>query len=254
MVTILLADDERIFKVVQGTLLRREACRLLKAPFGSLPALAVEHSPDLVIVPAAARDAAVDRLASEMRARRETRGIPIIILDMDASESDALPAPLEQGTGAPIEIIRAGAGPDPDRLQPRLAAAFEKLLDLKGRGTERIAADVPVSCTLGSSRFTARTKDISSSGLFLKTDRGVHAGDRLTVSFRLPAEGSTAAAIDGECEVVRLIAKDRDDPDLIPGAGLRFVRLTKQALDVLARFAPPAPDRKARSEPGHVSL
>src|SRR5574342_23921 len=87
MATVLLVDDERLFKAVEGTCLRREGCRLLKASPSDLPAVALARRPDLIL--AAAIDDASRELVLQLGSDRSIGSIPILVLDMTPARAGA---------------------------------------------------------------------------------------------------------------------------------------------------------------------
>ncbi|HET6372521.1 MAG TPA: hypothetical protein VFG76_04395 [Candidatus Polarisedimenticolia bacterium] len=82
MATVLLADDDRLFKAVQGTLLLRDGCRLLKAPIADLPRAAADGRPDLILI--SVTDAASKRSLARLQASPALALIPILALDFSA--------------------------------------------------------------------------------------------------------------------------------------------------------------------------
>lgn len=242
MATVLLADDERLFKVLQRTLLRRDACKLVKAPASDLPRRAAEVEPDLVCL-SISSPAERDVMAS-LRGDERLSAIPILVLDVDGLLEDSV---LSEG----IEVVRPASGRsrsgDIARLESRVTSLLERHLSMSGRALERVTATIEVRCDAKSASFKTLTKDICPTGMFLKTERGLACGERLGFELRLPAqdpgfsdrEGGAGEhlAISGTCEVVRRIpAGAPEHEDLIPGAGVRFIDLDPEAQAALRRF------------------
>lgn len=261
METILLADDERIFKAVEGTCLRRERCRLLKAPAERLLESAKSRRPDLLVTFTSddrSREA-LRRLCSE----ESLATVPIVVLDFPpggrraaASRSVRIKEPVRVGA---VERVAGGAF----RLDSRLDAAIKKSLPILDRASDRVDLSIAVRCQAERAAFTVRTKNISPSGLFLKTDRPLPRGRRFSISFSLPAveEGARRALPDGApvrirgvCEVVRhVMTGERGEyDDLIPGMGVRFIEIDPETRSRLAKFVHVGtrPGRIGRRAPG----
>ena len=238
METVLLADDERLFKAVEGTSLRRERCRLLMASADRLSPTAAKTHPDLIIT---TTDDAPSRARLTTRlARKSLSWIPILVVAF-GSKTQAAPVPKRgQGAGPLVRIPGRVA-----RLDSRRDAAIKQLLPILDRASDRVAVSLPVRCEGGRTTFTLKTKNLSPTGLFLKTERVLSAGQRLTVRFSLPPtvaprkKDAAPRAIRCECEVVRLVGvggRTGEDDDLIPGVGVRFISMQNDARTTLKRF------------------
>jgi len=239
MPTVLLVDDEIVFKAVEGTCLRREPCRLVMAKRDAVPERADSDPPDLLIA-AVSDDTSRSWLESLSRDTRLAR-LPMIVLDATVSGKRAT---LDRGAGsARIDVLRVQGGPDrPDyaELDMRLDGAIKHHLPMLARRPDRVAVSLPVWCEGTGVHATLKTKNISTSGLFLKTDRPLAPGERLGVRFHIPVEGMARVPIAGVCEVVRRVQAagppSEADADLIPGVGVRFLDLGEDGARVLKRF------------------
>jgi len=238
METVLLADDERLFRAVEGTSLRRERCRLLMATDEKLADTAARKRPDLIITRTG--DAASRARLTALLASRPLSRIPVVVVEFGAKGRVPAVSGREKGA-APVVRIPG----QPPRLDARLDLAVKRLLPILDRETDRVAVSLPVRCEGGRNVFTVRTKNVSPTGLFLKTDRTLSAGQRLTLRFSLPG-GSSAQkkpaavrAIRCVCEVVRQVGvggRTGEDDDLIPGVGVRFISIQNDARTTLKRF------------------
>jgi hypothetical protein len=256
METILLADDERIFKAVEGTCLRRERCRLLKAPSERLLDVALERPPDLIL--ACLSDDASRSALRRICAEGALASVPIVVLDFGPGARKAKRPPVRLARRiAPVEMVSAPGS----NLDARLDAAIKRTLPVLNRADDRVSVSVPVRCRAEGAAFTVRTKNISPTGLFLKTEKPLARGERFAISFSLPADTDNRGAartgvggfgrraadagapisnrISGVCEVVRQVARGPrgEYDDLIPGMGVRFVKIAPQASSTLQRFA-----------------
>jgi len=253
MPTVLLVDEEIVFKAVEGTCLRREPCRLVMAKRNAVGARAGADAPDLLIA-AVTDDSSRAWLETVTRDTR-LAGLPMIVLDTGASGRPALPA---RGAGAaPIDVLPVQGEPgrpDYSDLDIRLDSAIKRHLPMLARRPDRVAVSLPVWCEGGGVHATLKTKNISASGLFLKTDQPLVPGERIGVRFQVPVEGMARVPIAGVCEVVRRVQAAGPpavaDADLIPGVGVRFLDLGEDGATVLRRFVTAAASSPRDGEQG----
>jgi uncharacterized protein (TIGR02266 family) len=241
MQIVLLADDERVFKALEGTCLRREACQLVKASAERLAAVATERCPDLIVL--AVDDDAGRAAFRELREEKALSPVPIIALDFTTDAGKRSLKPPGSGRDGAVDLIAMKPGRSARaRLaerDARLDVSIRRHLPILDRRIDRIHLSVPVKCHDETSSFTLRTKNISPAGLFLKTRRPLSPGQRLKVRFDLPMESEPGRMIPiaGTCQVVRRVgASERDNVDLIPGVGVRFVVLEAKGRTALDRF------------------
>jgi hypothetical protein len=275
MATVLLFDDDILFKAVEGSCLRRERCRILKTPPSGAVAAARKSCPDLVIASSATPLKDLGAMFKDARLRRT----PIVVLDFGLPGRrgglTAMSRTARRERPGPIEILPvptdAAGRMDLASLDRRLDAALEGLLPDVSHRTDRVAVSLAVECRGRGFARTLRTKNISPTGLFLKTDVRLSPGRKLRIRFRLPAAAAAAgrgqgvaarrgpgdAAITGDCVVVRRVDAARDergsalDRDLIPGVGVRFVALEAESRTALGRFVRVAGARQPGSGPAH---
>ena len=271
MPTVLLVDDEQVFRAVEGTCLRRERARLVKAVPEKVAEVARSVKPDLIV--ASYSDASSRRQLRDLCSHPELSSIPILALDLQPTRGPRRPGlHLEDEREAPLDVLQVkrgtGGAPDLAELDPRLEAALKRRLPWMLRVVNRVPIDLAVRCAGATISGTLRSKDLSATGLFLKTARPPAPGRRFEVSFRLPVRevGAPAPAagsgrppawvsIAATCEVVRRVlhgerrgSRSEPDRDLIPGMGVRFVELGPRGRAALRRFvhAPRATTRVAR--------
>jgi hypothetical protein len=239
---VLLLDDADTFRAVEGTCLRRDRCRLLKASLDDLPSVASRSRPDLVL--ASCSDAAGRERALAMCSDRALADVPVLLLDFAGEAAAARPA--RRTRRAPIEVLparrrRPGTAGFAD-LDSRVDAVVTRLLPQLQHRVDRLTVSLSVSCRGAGLRSHLHTKDISPSGIFLKTDRPLTPGSRFGVSMKLGPHEEIA----GTCEVVRQVRAG--DSDLIPGFGARFIDLEDAGRELLRRFVS-AGARAARRAP-----
>jgi uncharacterized protein (TIGR02266 family) len=241
MQTVLLADDERVFKALEGTCLRREGCHLVKAPPHRLSDAASERSPDLIVL---AIDTDTARAAfRRLREESALSTIPIIALDFTTGARSRPRKPSRgKRIGAVDLLVMSRTGSPKSRLadmDARLDASIRRHLPVLDRRVDRVHVNVAVKCHDEKTTFTLRTKNISPAGLFLKTSRPLSPGQRLKIRFELPVESAPGrmVPIAATCQIVRRVgASERDNVDLIPGIGVRFVALEAEGQTALDRF------------------
>jgi len=239
---ILLLDDAGTFKAVEGTCLRRHRCRLLKAPVDRLAEAARDHHPVLVFASCTDREAR-ERVLAASRAPALSR-VPVLLLDLQGaaprSRAKAPGSKTSRSRRGLVEVVSARVGPsgEPDwsALDGRLDAAILRLIPaLRPRGP-RLAAQVRVRCRGIAGMSLLHTKDISDTGLFLRTAAVVPAGRTFSVSLHL----APGIAVSGRCEVVRDVrpgsAGREADDDLIEGIGVRFVELADPDRETLRSY------------------
>ncbi|MDH5511108.1 MAG: PilZ domain-containing protein [Nitrospinota bacterium] len=95
------------------------------------------------------------------------------------------------------------------------------------RTRTRIPFAAPVTLTVGLAEHTYRSAyDISMNGVFVSTVRPLSSGTRARFAILLRV-GMRQEAIEGECEVVRVVSLDDglsgENPG--PGMGLKFLEL-----------------------------
>ncbi|MGH9870640.1 MAG: PilZ domain-containing protein [Candidatus Polarisedimenticolia bacterium] len=235
---VLLLDDAGTFKAVEGTCLRRQRCRLFKAPFDRLTDAARDHRPSLLLA-TCRDDADRDRVLSACADRSLSR-VPVVLVDLTGAPPRRAARPRTPLRRAPVEVLSARVGrsgePDFAELDERLNDAIRRLVPELSARKDRLAVTLVARCHGAGMPARLRTKDVSETGLFLRTTRPPASGRKFEVSVRLGPRD----AVSGLCEVVREVrhgaAGDWTDGDLIAGVGVRFVDLPDQAREALRRF------------------
>jgi len=268
MATVLLFDDDILFKAVEGSCLRRERCRILKTEPSRAVAAARKAHPDLVIASSVAPLKDLGAVFKDARLRRT----PIVVLDFGRPGRrgglSAMSRTARRERSGAIEILPvptdAAGRMDLESLDTRLDAALEGLLPDVNHRSDRISVSLAVECRGRGIVRTLRTKNVSPTGLFLKTELPLAPGRRLKVKFRLPRTAPRASqpqtvsrAIAGDCVVVRRVDSAREsgpmarNRDLIPGIGVRFVDLEASSRAALGRFVRRAGVRATAAGPAH---
>ncbi len=244
MPTVLLADDAILFKVFEATVLRRRACRLLKAPAERLAAAAAASGPDLIVL--AISGASQARLLDAIASARSLSRIPILALDLRAAGRRARAGRTpSRRRSSPVVVLPVGPGFDSgpaDEAESIVEETLRSLIGLSARGLDRMPAGLPVRFRSRTGSFVARTKDVSEGGLFLKTPQRLARGERVDLRVSLPGAAAPASAgrderrrtVTASGRVVRLVGPE--ESDLIPGAGVRFTHMEASDREALRRF------------------
>jgi hypothetical protein len=254
MDTVLLVDDDILFKAVEGTCLRRERCRLVKTPPDNILEAALSERPDLIVT-ASTSDASRGELTRLLDAP-PLEEIAIIVLEFGGSTlGDEVRAAGRKRPGVfeTLTVPTDASGKlDLQAFDGLLDGCIQNSMSWRSRGGDRVPISLPVRCSGEGINVTLRTKNISPSGLFLKTDVSLVPGTMLDVRFTLPVSVLTGTGLESlpnavrpvpvvaRCEVVREVGTGparQSDQDLIPGLGVRFVDLGDEGRSALSRVA-----------------
>ncbi|MCP4899004.1 MAG: PilZ domain-containing protein [bacterium] len=111
----------------------------------------------------------------------------------------------------------------PDQIDEKVS----EFLGIKTRASMRIVVKLEVILDRsGREQFMAQTKDISSSGMFLATERLFPVGSVVLFEFTLPNDSK---AYCGDAEIVRHSGKN----DRIRGMGIRFLSFSQNTPESL---------------------
>jgi uncharacterized protein (TIGR02266 family) len=219
--TILVVDDTPLIRDLAALFLAR-AGRVFTASNGEEAlALAAVVRPDLVFVDL--QMPGLDGAAVCRRIKQDPlhAGVPVVVLS---------------GTDAPRErerAVRADADdviPKPiERLQ-LLDAARRLLHSAAPRGLPRIAIEAPVRMRQRRLEWNGTARNLSRGGLFVETERLLHARAELGLEVALP-ESSTRISSTAQVIWTRPAA-----PAHAPGMGLRFLGLDRRTARSLTEY------------------
>lgn len=231
MSRVLMVDNAALFRLLEGSFLRRSGWDLVAVrDADALIDRARALVPDLILIDAVAgldAPAAVGRLKSDPKARR----IPVLALG-DARAAGACEA----------------AGAEATLVTPAAAAAIESALATMGLLSSRLTLRRPtrLRASVGTprGRMTARLKDISVSGAFLALAKPLPAGTPLDLRLRLPLPDG-AHPLSAPAVVVRAV---EDDPGAarVAGVGVRFTGCGAEAIALIDRYVHLAADDSDR--------
>jgi len=212
--TILVADDATIFLAVRGSCLTRADWRVLAASSAAQAvAKARAERPDIAILDA---DAWGPDAARELRADPATASIPILFV-----------------TAAPGEIEHADALLRRPVDRSDIERVLPTLLAIRARADRRRHVALRATYFRAGTQATTFTKDVGVGGVFLRTREALSPGEPVQVIVDLP--GDPPGTVRASGAVARVVPAERDS-HLVPGAAVRFVRLSPQDRGKLARF------------------
>jgi CheY-like chemotaxis protein len=213
---ILLVDDVRLFLELERTFLRRLACDTLTASSGE-EAIEVLRSdaPDLVVLDDQMPGIGGLATCRRIKGNPAFRGTIVLMVSSPGLE----PACLDAGADAflPKPIV-----------QKDFVEKIRHLLPfLKTRSNDRAFVRIDVEARLGGRNFLAPSRDLSSTGMFIKTETPAEVGERIGLRFRLPGDPADAKPILATAEVRNRVLPGAETR-LSPGFGVLFLELTEQ--------------------------
>ncbi len=200
---ILIVDNLEGMLEREKTILNRVSFDVFTAATGH-KALAMhrEHLVDLMVIALDLPDMSGDKLCSSIRKDADLRQVSIIMTCNN--DPDCLERATRCGANAHVtKPFHSG----------QLTEKVTKLLAIPQRQSYRVLLRISVKGSLDNEPFFCSSRDISSTGLMIETDKPLTKGDLLTCSFFLPGFGKIVA--DGE--IMRT-----DNSAEIPHYGIRF--------------------------------
>ena len=209
MNSVLLVDDNGLFRDVGEAVARRTACRVLTASTGSdALALARKERPDVVFVDERLTGMSGSDVCRVLKADPRFARTPVVVVAGEGAEED--------------EAKRAGA----DETLPRTFAladffdALRRFLHVFPRSAERSPVQWDVTFWKDGAQHSGTIRDLSRGGFFVRTPVRLPVGARIEASFELPGEPAGRIFV-AEAIVVRAAS----EPDR--GLGCRFFRVTE---------------------------
>ena len=222
MSRVLMVDDAGLFRILEGSFLKRLGCEIVRAQDGpDLIRKASDQVPSLILLDAQRSDLDGAGCVRALKSDPALAAIPVLIV----TGSDGVEGCCEAGADATV-------------ARPIESGALELALSSLGRGIHRegvrrsALAWVRVAAPGGPMR--ARLKDISRTGLFLALTEPLPLQERIGLSLRLDGpEGVQQVRAQGV--VVRQVAPDSNS-HLIPGVGVRFTEIEPSDEGAIARY------------------
>src|SRR5262245_7786 len=226
MPRVLMVDTAVLFRMLEGSFLRREGWEIVCAARGKdVIDKARTLQPELVLLDATAPG--LDARACLRALRAEAGPVPVVMLtDAGAARGE-------------------GEGADAVLTHPVEAAALESALSELGqvpsrRGARR-AARLSARVTTAEGLLRGHVKDISRTGIFLALPRPLAIDSAVGLSLTLPTpEGPRRVQAQGL--VVRRVA-DESASHLIAGVGVRFTSVDERSASLIDRFVSQAVSR-----------
>ncbi len=222
MTKILLVDDMKNFLDLEISFLQRADCQILVAKDGAEALkLAKMEKPDIILL-----DLEMPRM----------NGIECLRFIKTDPELKATPSVIVTATDKKAECLRAGA--DDFVKKPINEDAFireiKKFVDIKERKENRVEASVKVDYTFKKKEYTAYSRDLSASGIFLITSDILPLGSIMPLVVHL-SDGKVPKRIKTRGKVVRVIEETTGGYQYT-GMGLHFVGLGERASKDLKGF------------------
>ena len=219
MALILIIDNDRIPAKIEGTSLCRSGNSLVSVRTAqeSLTAILArmhESRPDLII--AGGEVSTIERI----KKTDDLNAIPVIY---EGFPSEREPAHNVGSDGFIASHATAAL----------VLSEIRRFLPASERASQRLPVGLKVVCRRGKEVFIAFTKDISSTGVFIKSTRPPEPGTQLKLSFTLP--GEREMLLESDAEVVRGVPHRPEDHH-IGGAGARFTSMSPAVRIAISRF------------------
>lgn len=213
--TVLIVSPREVDERIHVPFLRQPQIRLLNGfPDERAMAIATNERPQLIIDELADESAEAVEFGVKVRTDPGTCSIPLIVV--------AEPPMAASGESVRAdEILHTPLGPG------QLFEAVRRFVPLPKRRHDRIRLNLRFTYSRNGKQAQAFSRDLSSQGAFLKSDRRYSVGTRVDLSFRLP--GMTRDIV---CHgVVRSL-------DEAPGGGfgLQFDELSGEDYELLQGF------------------
>ncbi len=122
--------------------------------------------------------------------------------------------------------------PKPSSLDSRGADAYGEDRAVAVRAHERFSAHVEVSLQSDHNFYTGFTENISSGGLFISTRELLPIGTVFQLQMSLPTMPDCRI----DCEVRWQRLEQLDNPESVPGMGVRFINLDEQTSRAMNDF------------------
>ncbi len=223
---ILLADDVELFLELEKTFFRRENVELLVARTGlqAFDLTLAEH-PKLVMMDLYMPEMDGDEVCRRIRATPEIAKTPVIIVTQGGRDSD-------------LQRCRE-AGCDDILLKPinrhLFVATARKFLSVVDRSTPRVMAQLQVHFGVNPQvLLTDYSVNLSTGGVFLKTDNPLPLDTPLSLEFSLP-DLTSPIRCQGRVAWVNA-AENASKPLLPPGMGVQFLDLSLEFMYAIREF------------------
>lgn len=237
MPRVLMVDSSALFRLLEGSFLRRAGWEIVRAGQGDdVVAKARALLPELVLLDTTVPDLDAPACLQALRSDPRIRPIPVVVLAHPTATALCKAAGADATLAHPVE---------PGTLESTLCA----LGQVCSRHGRRRPARLPARVETAVGILRARVKDISRTGIFLTLPRPIPIESAVELRLSLPApEGSRRVQAHGI--VVRHVAEDLGS-HLIAGVGVRFTAVDERSESLIDRFvslASPSGEERAGQE------
>jgi CheY-like chemotaxis protein len=215
MNSVLLIDDNGLFRAVSEDIERRTRCRVFRAGNGTEAlAAARREKPDLIFLDAEMSGMTGIDVCRVLKADSHLGHRPVVVAAASPElEEAARRAGADACIGKPFD-------------ESEIFDTIRKFLQLSPRDAARAAVEWPITFWRDGAQHEGTLRDLSRGGFFIRTSVRQPVGARLEVSFDVPGDkpGRTVVA---EAIVVRV----GQEPDR--GLGCRFFQISAGARTLL---------------------
>jgi len=209
---VLLADDSRFFRAIEGQFLKSTPTEIIEADDSSLALSMIRNEkPDLVYMAFSLPKEGGDVCCRTIKDDPKLRSVPVVIIcDQDQPEQ--------------IEIARK-SGCDAYLVKPLDRHNFLQIgrQFIEEIREHRQPSFFPVNITVNGEEFKGKCLDLSGGGMFVESQAEIPAGSQATLSFKLPNE---PAGISCSAKVMWQNRKPNPmKPHYPHGLGIMFVEL-----------------------------
>jgi uncharacterized protein (TIGR02266 family) len=223
MTKVLIVDEAEILLKLERSCLRRSGIDLQVA--GNTEDLvfkARQNAPDLVVLHSKGQgELCGTDCVRRLKADPATAGIPVVLIRPADSSPEGTPFPCERILKEPL-------------LLGDLPEAISSLTGVRPRIEPRVQVCLPVEIRSEHSTLHGRTKDLSSSGLFILTQRPMETG--LAVQVEVSVPGTRGPSVVTSRGIVVRGVRDNPASYLVPGNAIRLLELDEKGRQTLDEF------------------
>ena len=217
--TVLIVSENPDAPGVNGEFLRQPDIRLLTSyPNDEGLEIARRERPNLIIEDLESPNGKGMEFYDQLRRDPATRGIPLILV----ARADA---------GLRALAKKAVAVLEKPLVRRELFRAVHKFLPMPHRRGRRLSTNLRFIFHVGDQVRQACSRDVSSTGVFLKTDRIPSLGTMIDLQFRLPGCWSEI-----RCRGLVRNTSTSDGHGHLGGIGVEFEELSEEHRDLLDTF------------------
>ena len=221
-VTVLIADDLKLFLEVEKSYLQRGGFEVLTATSGvDAVSLALSRLPNLILLDLEMPKMDGAAACAEMRKNPALAATPIIIMSATGSTQNR-----DRCVNAGCtEFVTKPQKPD------ELLGMVARILSLKKRESDRITVVFNVTGKDATRQVVGQAKDLSESGLLMVTHSPITVGAVLQIEFFLPGTRS-------QIKVQGKVVRQSPAPDATHHIAVQFTDLSQDDRALILDYAP----------------